>query len=145
MKPIHILLVEDNAGDILLTTETLSEGKIANTISVVKDGWEAIQYLEKKDNYIGVQSPDLIILDINLPKLNGHEVVKYIKTNSKLKTIPVIMLTTSASPNDSSKSLENRADCFITKPVDAKDFLKVIASIENFWISIIHKPTEPKN
>lgn len=145
MTHIHILLVEDNAGDILLTTEALSEGKIANTISVVKDGWEAIQYLEKKENYKGVQSPDLIILDVNLPKLNGHEVVKYVKTNPALKTIPVIMLTTSTSPNDSSKSVENMADCFISKPVDAKDFLKVIASIENFWISIIHKPTKPKN
>jgi len=140
MTPIHILLVEDNAGDILLTTEALSEGKIANTISVVKDGWEAIQYLEKKEKYVGVQSPDLIILDINLPKINGHEVVKYIKTNPELKGIPVIMLTTSTSQDDSLKSLENMADCFITKPVDAKDFLEVIASIENFWISIIRKP-----
>jgi len=140
MTPIHILLVEDNAGDILLTTEALGEGKIANTISVVKDGWEALQYLQKNGKYAGVQSPDLIILDINLPKINGHEVVNYVKTNHELKSIPVVMLTTSASPNDSLKSFENKADCFITKPVDAKDFMGVIASIENFWISIIHKP-----
>lgn len=140
MTPIHILLVEDNAGDILLTTEVLNEAKLANTISVVKDGWEALQYLQKKDNYKAVQSPDLIVLDINLPKINGHEVARFVKTDPELRNIPVIMLTTSNSPYDRLQPTETMADCFITKPVDANDFLKVITSIENFWISIISKP-----
>ena len=140
MKPIHILLVEDNEGDILLTTEALSEGKISNMISVVKDGWEAIQFLEKKEKYQGKSSPDIILLDVNLPKMNGHEVVKHIKTSSALKHIPVIMLTTSASANDVFQSYQNQANCFITKPVEVGDFLKVIASIETFWISIVQLP-----
>ena len=140
MKPIHILLVEDNEGDILLTTEALSEGKISNMISVVKDGWEAIKFLEKKEKYQGKSSPDIILLDVNLPKMNGHEVVKHIKTSSALKHIPVIMLTTSASANDVFQSYQNQANCFITKPVEVGDFLKVIASIETFWISIVQLP-----
>jgi CheY-like chemotaxis protein len=143
MKSIHILLVEDNEGDILLTTEAFSEGKIANTISVAKDGWEAVQFLEKKGAYSGVASPDLIILDVNLPKMNGHEVVKHIKANPSIMHIPVIMLTTSVSPSDVMLSYQNHANCFITKPVDVTDFLKVIASIENFWISIVQLPNKP--
>lgn len=140
IKPVHILLVEDNEGDILLTTEALNEGRISNTISVVKDGWEAIQFLERKDKYAAQASPDIILLDINLPKMNGLEVVKYIKASATLKHIPVIMLTTSAAPNDVLQSYRNLANCFITKPVDVGDFLKVISSIENFWISIVQLP-----
>lgn len=140
MRPAHILLVEDNDGDILLTTEALNEGKITSTLSVVKDGWEAIQFLEKKEKYSSALSPDIILLDINLPKMNGHEVVKYIKSSDTLKHIPVIVLTTSASPNDVLQSYQNLANCFITKPVDVEDFLKVISSIENFWISIVQLP-----
>ena len=145
MKPVHILLVEDNEGDILLTTEALSEGKISNTISVVKDGWEATQFLEKKGKYADVSLPDLILMDVNLPKMNGHEVVKFIKTNDSLKCIPVIMLTTSTSPNDVRQSYQNLANCFITKPVDVNDFLNVISSIENFWISIVQLPNRVNN
>lgn len=140
MRPIHILLVEDNEGDILLTTEALSEGKISNTISVIRDGWEAIQFLEKKGKYFEASSPDIILLDVNLPKMNGHEVVKHIKTSDELKHIPVIMLTTSSSAKDVFQSYQNHANCFITKPVEVGDFLKVIASIESFWISIVQLP-----
>jgi CheY-like chemotaxis protein len=140
MKPVHILLVEDNEGDILLTTEALNEGKIANIVSVVKDGWEAIQFLEKKEKYKLESLPDIILLDVNLPKMNGHEVVKYIKTSETLKHIPVIMLTTSTSPNDVFQCYQNHANCFITKPVEVGDFLKVIASVESFWISIVQLP-----
>ncbi|MBC7382092.1 MAG: response regulator [Bacteroidia bacterium] len=145
MKPIHILLVEDNDGDILLTTEALNEGKISNIISVVKDGWEAIQFLEKNGKYLDVQIPDLILLDVNLPKMNGHEVLKNIKANEKLRQIPVIILTTSSSENDVHLSYQNYANCFITKPVDVGDFLKVVSYIENFWISIVQLPTKIKN
>lgn len=142
MKPIHILLVEDNEGDILLTTEALNEGKIANTVSVVKDGWEAVQFLEKKEKYNAALQPDLILLDVNLPKMNGHEVVKYIKSSDALKHIPVIMLTTSSSSRDVYESYQNHANCFITKPVDVQDFLKIVSSIESFFLSIIQLPNK---
>lgn len=141
MSPIHILLVEDNQGDIVLTTEALEEGKIANSLSVVRDGWEAIQYLEKKEGYEEVKRPDLILLDINLPKINGHEVLKHIKTSSKLKQIPVIMLTTSSDEVDIRKSYENYSNCYITKPVDVDSFMKVISTFEEFWISIVRLPS----
>lgn len=139
-KEIHILLVEDNEGDIVLTTEALEEGKIKNTFSVVRDGWEAIQYLENKEGYENAKEPDLVLLDINLPKMNGHKVLKHIKSNEDLKHIPVIMLTTSSDESDVIKSYENHSNCYITKPVDINRFLEVIASIENFWISIVQLP-----
>jgi CheY-like chemotaxis protein len=141
MKPIKILLVEDNEGDILLTSEALNESKIHVKLSVVKDGWEALNYLEKKESYQNVTMPDLILLDVNLPKLNGHELLKSIKTNESLKQIPVIMLTTSSSENDVLMSYKNHANCYITKPVDVNDFLKVVSSIEDFWISIVKLPS----
>lgn len=143
-KEIHILLVEDNEGDIVLTTEALDEGKIKNSLSVVRDGWEAIQYLEKKEGYEDAQEPDLILLDINLPKINGHKVLKHIKNHKDLKHIPVIMLTTSSDESDVIKSYENHSNCYITKPVDINSFLEVIASIESFWISIVQLPPKHK-
>ena len=140
MKPIHILLVEDNEGDIFLVTEALEEGKIVNKISVTKDGKEAIDFLEKKGKYQNADRPDLILLDINLPKKNGFEVLEHIKAQKNLKQIPVLMLTTSSSEKDISMSYKNHANCFITKPVDVENFLKVVYSIENFWISIVTLP-----
>ncbi|RYU95361.1 response regulator [Emticicia agri] len=140
MEPIHILLVEDNEGDIFLTTEALHESKIANKLSIVRDGWEAIQFLEKKGEYVRVTMPDLILLDVNLPKMNGHEVLTAIKSNENTKHIPVIMLTTSSSEKDIYQSYKNYVNCYITKPIDAGDFLKVVASIEHFWISIVTLP-----
>ena len=140
MKPIHILLVEDNEGDIFLVTEALEEGKIVNKVSVIKDGKEAIDFLEKKGKYQNAERPDLILLDVNLPKKNGHEVLEHIKSQKNLKQIPVIMLTTSSSEKDISMSYKNHANCFITKPVDVENFLKVVYSIENFWISIVTLP-----
>ncbi len=145
MKPVEILLVEDNEGDIILTTEALEEGKINNSISVVKDGWEAVQFLEKKNGYEGAVTPDLILLDINLPKLNGHEVLNHIKSNPDLTHIPVVMLTTSSSEVDVIKSYKNHANCYITKPVDVNNFLDVISKIESFWISIVQLPTNIKS
>lgn len=144
MDPIHILLVEDNKGDIVLTTEALEEGKIANTLSVVRDGWEAIQYLEQKEGYGEATPPDLVLLDINLPKVNGHEVLKHIKTSEQLKHIPVIILTTSSDQVDINKSYQNHTNCYITKPMDVNNFMKVISSIEDFWISIVQLPTRIK-
>lgn len=140
MKFIHILLVEDNEGDIVLTTEALQEGKIKNTISVVRDGMQAMHYLKKENGFEDSKDPDLILLDINLPKINGHEVLKRIKNDPDLAQIPVVMLTTSSDEMDIKKSYKNHSNCYITKPVDISSFLDVISSIEKFWISIVQLP-----
>jgi CheY-like chemotaxis protein len=140
MESIHILLIEDNEGDILLTKEALCHGKIKNDVSIAKDGWEAMQFLEKKGEYKNVEAPDLILLDVNLPKLNGYEVLTRIKSNPQIQHIPVIMLTTSSSENDILKCYQNHVNCFITKPVEANNFLETIAAIEEFWISIVQLP-----
>ena len=142
MKQIHILLVEDNEGDIMLTTEALHEGKIVNTIDVVRDGWEAIRYLEKKGEYMESLVPDIILLDVNLPKLNGHEVLRNIKANPDIMHIPVIMLTTSSNEKDVLESYQNHVNCYITKPVEASNFLHVVSSIEDFWINIVQLPNK---
>ena len=140
MDLVNILLIEDNEGDILLTTEALNEGKIANKIAIIKDGQSAIEYMNKKGRYEAIEFPDLILLDVNLPKMNGHEVLKSFKSNEKIKHIPVIMLTTSSSEKDIFQSYNNYANCYITKPISVNSFLEVVASIENFWISIVQLP-----
>lgn len=140
MKKTHILLVEDNEGDILLTKEALEEKEIIQDLSVVKDGSEAIQFMLKKDRFRDEKTPDLVLLDINLPKKSGHEVLEFIKTHDDLKHIPVIMLTTSSSDSDIKKSYKNHANCFITKPVDAEGFLRTIHAMEDFWFSVASLP-----
>ncbi len=141
MKPINILLIEDSEGDIILITEALEEGRVINNITIMKDGWEAVQYLEKKGQYKDIAIlPDLILLDVNLPKLNGHEVLSRIKGNEKIKHIPIIMLTTSSNEVDIYQAYKNHANCYITKPVDVKRFMEVVTSIESFWISIVQIP-----
>ena len=140
MNPIHILLVEDNEGDILLTKEALNQIKFHTTISVAKDGKEAIRYMEKVAPYTNAIIPDIILLDINLPKMNGHEVLQNLKTNTQFSHIPVIMLTTSSAESDVLKSYKNYANCYITKPVEVDDFLNLIKTIENFWINIVQLP-----
>ncbi len=138
MKPIQILLVEDNEGDILLTTEALSESRIANKISVIKDGKAAIVFFESLTDKKAI--PDLILLDINLPKKSGHEVLHYIKNSEDFKHIPVIMLTTSSSEKDILHSYQNYVNCYITKPIDLNDFMHAVTKIEDFWISIVSIP-----
>jgi chemotaxis family two-component system response regulator Rcp1 len=145
MDHIHILLVEDNEGDILLTKEALEEAKMLTTLSVVKDGKEAIDFVSRKGKYTEASLPDLILLDVNLPKKNGHEVLQYIKHDDGLKQIPVIILTTSSSEKDINLAYKNYANCFITKPVDANDFMSVITTIENYWTSIVKLPTKKIN
>ena len=140
MNSIHILLVEDNEGDILLTTEALEEGKIMNKLSVARDGQEALDFLNKKGKYKEARLPDLILLDVNLPKKNGHEVLKYIKSHEIFRSIPVIMLTTSSAQNDIDNSYENYANCYITKPIELKDFIVAIGKIEDFWINLVKLP-----
>jgi CheY-like chemotaxis protein len=142
MKPIHILLVEDNEGDLLLIKEAFQEASIVNNISTVNNGEKAIQFLGKSAPYEDEMSPDLILLDVNLPRKNGYEVLEYVKTNDRLKQIPVIILTTSADDKDILKSYKNYANCFITKPVNVDDFLKTVAKIENFWVQLIKLPPQ---
>jgi two-component system, chemotaxis family, response regulator Rcp1 len=138
MQQIHILLVDDNEGDILLTREALGDARIVNKISIAYDGLEAIRFLKKQP--AGVDTPDLILLDINLPKMNGTEVLAIIKNDPDLKRIPVIMLTTSSAEKDILASYDNHANCYITKPVDLDMFMNVVRTIEDFWISIVKLP-----
>ncbi|WP_158857013.1 response regulator [Lunatibacter salilacus] len=140
MKRTHLLLVEDNEGDILLTKEALEERNIINEMSVVKDGKEAILFLLREGIYGRAKTPDIILLDINLPKKSGHEVLEFIKTHDDLKQIPVIMLTTSSSDSDIRRSYKNHANCFITKPIEVGDFIKAISVIEDFWFNVVALP-----
>jgi two-component system, chemotaxis family, response regulator Rcp1 len=140
MKEIHILLVEDNEGDVLLTREALLEGRIINRISVVRDGAEALDFLYKRDRFAEAASPDMVLLDINLPKIDGKEVLAIIKKDDKLKRIPIVMLTTSSAEKDILESYNNYANCYITKPVDLHQFMQVVRTIEDFWISIVQLP-----
>lgn len=142
MKSIHILLVEDNEGDILLIKEAFEEGKVINKISVVKDGEKAIRFLNQEEKFTDLPVPDLIILDVNLPRKSGHEVLTHIKESAALKHIPVIMLTTSSSEKDIMQSYENHANCYITKPVNVDEFLKAVVKIEQFWISLVKLPSK---
>jgi CheY-like chemotaxis protein len=137
---IHILLVDDNEGDILLTREALDDARIINKISIAYDGVEAISFLKKDPPYRGTEMPDLILLDINLPKMDGTEVLSIIKNDPELRRIPVIMLTTSSAEKDIFASYDNHANCYITKPVDLDRFMDVVRTIENFWISIVKLP-----
>ncbi|MFI8603426.1 response regulator [Cellulophaga baltica] len=140
MKSITILLVEDNEGDVLLTTEALESCKITNTLKVVNDGEEALNFVFKKGPFATEKTPDLILLDVNLPKKNGHEVLQILKADSTYKHIPVVMLTTSSSTLDIKKAYSHYVNCYITKPVEPTDFLSAVAQIENFWINIVKLP-----
>jgi CheY-like chemotaxis protein len=140
MTEIHILLVEDNEGDVVLTLEALKEAKLKNKISVVRDGEEAMEFLYKKGRYAHEDIPQLILLDINLPKMDGKEVLLKIKTDPDLKKIPVVILTTSSSEKDILEAYNNYANCYITKPVDLDKFIDVIHTVEDFWISIVQLP-----
>lgn len=136
LKPVHILLVEDNEGDIVLTMDAFEESKINTNISVVRNGQEAVDFLFKRDRFEQENRPDLILLDINIPILNGHEVLKVIKQDAELKKIPVIMLTTSSSSRDINLSYENYANSYVIKPIEMEDFLQAILKIEEFWLQL---------
>lgn len=140
MNPLHILLVEDNEGDIMLTTEALEESNISHNISIVKDGKHAIDFLNKQEQYENVESPDLILLDINLPKKNGHEVLQNIKSSENLKQIPVIMLTTSSSERDIRACQRYHGTGYLTKPFNVSEFRDVLAGIDDLGVNIIHLP-----
>ncbi len=135
MQPIDILMIEDNEGDVLLTIEALQEHKIVNKILIAKDGFEALNFLLKRDQYKNSPTPDLILLDINLPKLNGQEILKQIKSQQGIRHIPIIMLSTSSSQDEIAESLKNGADSYITKPIEFDIFIKEISAIKRLEIS----------
>lgn len=139
---VEILLVEDNPGDVRLTVEALNEGKVRNNLNVVGDGVDALDFLLRRGKYTNAVRPDLILLDLNLPKKNGREVLAEIKKHPHLKRIPVVILTTSKADEDILKSYDLYANCYITKPVDLEQFLKVVKSIESFWLTIVSLPLE---
>ncbi len=140
VKPINILLVDDNEGDILLTGEALEGGKIPKSIKVIRDGASMIEYLNETVEKSPADLPDLILLDINLPKKNGHEVLKEVKSNKLLQHIPILMLTTSSSEMDILKSYQEHANCYLVKPVEVSDFIRVVDKIEEFWLSMAILP-----
>lgn len=137
---IEILLVEDNPGDVRLTKEALKEGKILNNLSVVPDGVEAMAFLRKESPYENAPRPELILLDLNLPKKDGREVLAEIKKDPGLKMIPVVVLTSSEAEQDIVKSYNLHANCYITKPVDLDQFIEVVQSVEHFWLAIVKLP-----
>ena len=138
--PIEILLVEDSPGDIRLTLEVFKDSKISNNISVVEDGVEAINFLRRQGKHAGAVRPDLVLLDLNLPKKSGSEVLEEIKEDPDLKHIPVVVLTVSDAEEDILKCYRLLTNCFITKPVDLEQFIKIVKSIEDFWFCIVKLP-----
>jgi CheY-like chemotaxis protein len=141
-KPVEILLVEDNAGDVGLIEEVFEEAKIKNNIHVAEDGEEAMKYLNGKGKFQGSPRPDIILLDLNLPKKDGREVLREIKEDSNLKNIPIIVLTTSNAEKDILRAYELHANAYVTKPLDFDQFIKVVGSIVNFWLEIVRLPSK---
>jgi chemotaxis family two-component system response regulator Rcp1 len=142
LKPIEILLVEDSPGDIRLCQEALKESKLINKLNVVTDGEEALNFVRKAGQYADAPSPDLILLDLNLPKKDGREVLMEIKSDKDLRRIPVVVMTVSSSDEDILKSYDLHANCYITKPVDFERFIEVVRAIESFWFSIVRLPSD---
>jgi len=139
-KAIDILLVEDSPGDIRLAQEALKESKISNRLFVVEDGVEAMAFLRRQGKYAEVPRPDLILLDLNLPRKSGREVLSEIKNDEELKRVPVVVLTVSRDEEDILKSYDNHANCYITKPLDFSQFMEITKSIEQFWLTIVMLP-----
>src|SRR5438876_5375385 len=140
-QPVEILLVEDNPGDARLTQEALRDGKVYNKLTVVPDGVEAMAYLRRQGRYAGAAQPDLILLDLNLPKKDGREVLQEIKADERLRRIPVVVLTSSNAEQDVLKSYGLHANCYVTKPVDLDKFIHVVKSIDAFWLSVVTLPS----
>jgi len=141
MRSITILLVEDNPGDVRLIQEIFREDKIYNKLEITHDGEEALNYLHQEGVYKNTPSPDLILLDLNLPKKNGNEVLAEIKTDEHLRRIPVIILTASKAEEDIARAYNHHANCYLTKPIDLNQFINVVQQIKTFWLSIVQLPT----
>ncbi len=142
MRAVEILLVEDSPSDADLAMETLGESKVLNHLHIVEDGVEAMAFLHRQGKYANAPRPDVVLLDLNLPKKSGLEVLTEIKTHPQLMRIPVVVLTTSAAEEDILKSYSMHANCYITKPVDFEQFTKVVRLIEDFWLAVVKLPTE---
>lgn len=137
-RPIEIMLIEDNAGDVRLTQEALKENKVHNNLRVMRDGESALEYLNRQD--LSAARPDLILLDLNLPGMNGQEVLAKIKSNPETGAIPIVILTTSGAEEDVARSYSLHANCYVTKPVDLTQFLSIIRSVDSFWLSVVTLP-----
>lgn len=141
-RPVEILLVEDNPGDVRLTREALHDAKVRNNLNVVGDGVEALAFLRRLGKYSAAPRPDLILLDLNLPKKDGREVLEEIKQDGSLRHIPVVILTSSQAEQDILQAYELHANCYVSKPVDLDQFITVVKSIEDFWFTIVKLPPE---
>lgn len=139
-RPIEILLIEDNAADVRLTQEALREGKVRNNLTVARDGEEALQMLRRSGGYASAPRPDLVLLDLNLPRKDGREVLAIMKGDDELRRIPVVVLTTSSAEADVLRSYDLHANCYIVKPVDLEQFVGVVKSIDDFWLTIVRLP-----
>ncbi|MBI3409112.1 MAG: response regulator [Planctomycetes bacterium] len=139
-RPVELLLVEDNPGDVRLTREALKEGSIDVRLSVARDGVEALDFLRRQAPYGDAPRPDLILLDLNLPRMNGREVLSEIKSDPRLRRIPVLVMTTSRADQDIQKAYSLNANCYITKPLDLDEFLRIVRSIEDFWLRTVTLP-----
>ncbi len=142
IRPVEILLVEDSPSDADLTEEALSDGKVLNHLHWVEDGVEALAFLRRQGKYSKAPRPDLILLDLNLPKKDGREVLAQIKADPSLKLIPVVILSTSAAERDILKTYELNANCYVTKPIDLEQFISVVKLIEEFWLALVKLPSE---
>jgi two-component system, chemotaxis family, response regulator Rcp1 len=142
--PIEILLVEDNPGDVRLTKEALKEGKVYSNLHTVKDGVEAMEFLRREGKYSSVPRPDIILLDLNLPKKDGREVLQEIKSDERLRRIPVVVLTTSKAEEDVLRTYDLHANCYVTKPVDLEKFMVVVKTIDSFWLTVVTLPPNGK-
>lgn len=141
VRPLQLLLVEDNPGDVRLTREALKNGDVSLQLSVVRDGVEAIDFLRKRGDFKSAPVPDLILLDLNLPRKSGREVLSEIKSDPDLKRIPVLVMTTSHADQDINRAYSLNANCYITKPMDLNEFLRIVKSIEDFWLKTVTLPT----
>ena len=140
--PVEILLVEDNPGDVRLTQEALKESKVTNNLSVAEDGVEALAFLKREGKYADAPRPDLLLLDLNLPKKDGRELLEEIMADENLKRIPVVVLTTSKAEEDILRMYDQHANCYITKPIDFDQFIDVVKSIQDFWLTIVKLPSD---
>ncbi len=141
-RPIEILLVEDSPGDVTLTIEALRDAKVANNLHVARDGEEALRFLRKEGTFEDVPRPDLMLLDLNMPKMGGREVLAAMRADERFKTIPVVVLTTSQSEDDVAAAYSLAANCYVAKPVDLDQFLEVVRAIDDFWLSLVKLPSE---
>jgi len=142
-QSVDILLVEDNPGDVRLIQEALQDGKLLNRVSTVTDGQKALAYLRKEGSYAQATRPDLILLDLNIPRKDGREVLAEIKADPHLRSIPVVIVTSSQAEEDILRSYNTHANCYVTKPVDLEKFVAVVRAIEEFWVSIVRLPPKP--